>query len=390
MSLKEVEFTGPEIEDKKIKVILITNCRNGELGYHLTKEFLREGHKVIALAPNLSEMSFLEDTPNLDKRILNFESEVYIKYTLKSIAEAYPRIDIICVTPSVDIVGPLSRLEPISDYKVEAVRVLYQLNLLGPLQLIQPIIRNHCRNQKKLSLSFFIMNFGQLPTIWNGLFSSCMNSILTLATSLRLELKPFGMDVLVLRIKSEKSLVYFNNLEYNQLKKDPYYNKLYEYIVNKAVISYREIEMELKKYSRHSRRIILNRNSSSHKNYEYVVNSYKLLITYFFYLLSYILPNYEFNFNYFYHQNNPTWPTDQSLFNLNSYFIMDDSFLTCFVPFWFLDWIAWDLSGIGYLHNKDLLTNPSLSPPNYHLKYQNSDSIPNSTYSTNSNTTSTI
>lgn len=74
---KEIEFIGIDDESLKKskifgyllvwfnvllgKIVLLTNCRNGELGHFLALNYLRKGCYVIACSTSLISMSYLED-----------------------------------------------------------------------------------------------------------------------------------------------------------------------------------------------------------------------------------------------------------------------------------------------------------------------------------------
>lgn len=110
------------------KIVLITGAA-GDLGKHLTKSFLDEGAKVVAVDNNLTQLSILKEECQSDSLIIN-QADVTESADMKSIVEIaeeeFGGLDVAIFNAG--IVGAIS---PIETYPEEAFDKVMAVNVKG-------------------------------------------------------------------------------------------------------------------------------------------------------------------------------------------------------------------------------------------------------------------
>ncbi|KAI0040808.1 NAD(P)-binding protein, partial [Auriscalpium vulgare] len=76
------------------KVVLVTGCSEGGIGYHLAQTFAANGCKVYATARNVEKMSGLK-VSNIELLALDVKSDASVKEVIDTIIEKEGRIDIV-------------------------------------------------------------------------------------------------------------------------------------------------------------------------------------------------------------------------------------------------------------------------------------------------------
>ncbi|XP_062007053.1 short-chain dehydrogenase ptmH-like [Rosa rugosa] len=177
-----MEFYGQQ-------VVLITGCSQGGIGHALARAFADEGCLVVATARSLSSMADLEDDPRFFLQELDVVSEESVNEVVSTVVEKYGRIDVVVNNAGVQCVGPLAEV-PLS-----ALHHTFDTNVYGPMRLIQAVIP-HMASRRKGK----IVNVGSVsalsPGPWSGAYTASKAALQALSDSLRLELKPFGINVI--------------------------------------------------------------------------------------------------------------------------------------------------------------------------------------------------
>jgi short-subunit dehydrogenase involved in D-alanine esterification of teichoic acids len=141
--------------------VLVTGCSDGGIGSDLALSFVRQGYHVFAASRNITSMSKLD---NLDHVTL-------VKIDVEDAEQIYSAVE----TVRKETGGILSylisnagqnRFMPLLDENIEECKRLYQVNLFGPLMLVQafaPLLV-----QAKGTVVFTSSVSGYLNVPWQG------------------------------------------------------------------------------------------------------------------------------------------------------------------------------------------------------------------------------
>ncbi|CAI9271967.1 unnamed protein product [Lactuca saligna] len=171
------------------QVVLITGCSSGGIGNALACAFAARNCLVVATARSLSSMPDLNDKSDMfflqELDVLRDESVVEV---VSNVIDKFGRIDVLVNNAGVQCIGPLAEI-PLS-----SAQHTFNTNVFGTLRLIQEVVP-HMASRKKGK----IVNIGSVsamtPGPWSGVYNASKAAIHSLTDTLRLELKPLGINV---------------------------------------------------------------------------------------------------------------------------------------------------------------------------------------------------
>lgn len=171
------------------QVVLITGCSAGGIGHALALEFAARGCLVVATARSRSSISNLQDDERFFLQELDVSSDDSVRHALSTVLENFGRIDVVVNNAGVQCVGPVAEV-PLS-----MIQDTFNTNVFGSLRLIQAVVP-HMASRKKGK----IVNVGSVtalaPVPWAGAYTASKAALHSLSDNLRLELQPFGINVI--------------------------------------------------------------------------------------------------------------------------------------------------------------------------------------------------
>ncbi|KAK4686324.1 hypothetical protein P7C73_g3798, partial [Tremellales sp. Uapishka_1] len=180
-------------------VVLITGCSEpGSLGAATSREFLGRGFRVFATARRLSTLNELEgsgcDVLSLDVT----DADSIAKAKAEVIRLTGGRLDFLVNNAGVIDSSPLLEVD------LDGLRAQYEINLFGPLRMIQaftPLLANSAIHGGTESV---ILNVGtaasRLGVPFQGGYDSSKAALQTLSDVLRREMKNLGVHVMTLEL----------------------------------------------------------------------------------------------------------------------------------------------------------------------------------------------
>lgn len=114
------------------KTVLITGCSDGGIGSALALTFQKHGFEVIASARDVSKMKALEGLPNVTQLILDVTNSQQIEDAVGFVRDKFGG--------SLDIFinnAGRNHFSPVLDIDLVEAKKIYDINLWGPLMLIQ-------------------------------------------------------------------------------------------------------------------------------------------------------------------------------------------------------------------------------------------------------------
>ncbi|KAA8546857.1 hypothetical protein F0562_003286 [Nyssa sinensis] len=171
------------------QVVLITGCSSGGIGHALARAFAAKGCVVVATGRSLSSMADLDQDPRFFLQELDVLSDESVQHVTSNVLEKFGRIDIVINNAGVQCIGPLAEI-PLS-----TLEHTFNTNVYGSMRLIQAVVP-HMVSRKKGK----IVNVGSVtvlgPGPWSGAYTASKAALHSLTDTLRLELRPFGIDVI--------------------------------------------------------------------------------------------------------------------------------------------------------------------------------------------------
>ncbi|XP_010441179.1 PREDICTED: uncharacterized protein LOC104724393 [Camelina sativa] len=170
-------------------VVLITGCSQGGIGHALASEFSKKGCQVVATSRSRSSMTDLEQDSRFFVKELDIQSEQNVNKVVLEVIDKFGRIDVLVNNAGVQCVGPLAEIP------FAAMENTFNTNVYGTMRMIQAVVP-HMVSKKKGK----IVNVGSVtvmaPGPWAGVYTATKAAIHALTDTFRLELRPFGIDVI--------------------------------------------------------------------------------------------------------------------------------------------------------------------------------------------------
>jgi NAD(P)-dependent dehydrogenase (short-subunit alcohol dehydrogenase family) len=191
-------------QDKK--VILITGASAG-MGKEFAKQLLQDGHIVYGAARRLDKM---DDIRQLGVRILSMDvtDDASMVRAVGDIIGAEGRIDVLINNAGFGSYGA------VEDVPLKDARYQLEVNVFGAARLIQ-LVLPYMRQQHFGRIINISSIGGKIALPFGGWYHASKFALEALSDSLRVEVEPFGIDVVVIEpggIKTEWGGIAMDNL----------------------------------------------------------------------------------------------------------------------------------------------------------------------------------
>ncbi|GAA0168696.1 hypothetical protein Leryth_024231 [Lithospermum erythrorhizon] len=228
------------------KVVLVTGCAKGGIGYEYCKAFAKQNCVVYAsdIAKRMPDLSDLKsDTQEIETLELDVTSDESVASAVNSIISKQGQIDVLINNAGIGSTGPLAEL-PLS-----AVKKAYEINTLGQLRLVQQVVP-HMASRGSGTIVNVGSVVGEVPTPWAGSYCSSKAALHAMSHSLRVELRPFGIKLVLVLPGSVRSNLGRNN-EQELVYDWKLYGKFKEAIAERAGASQGEKATDATVFARH-------------------------------------------------------------------------------------------------------------------------------------------
>ncbi|KAJ2063457.1 hypothetical protein GGI17_001673 [Coemansia sp. S146] len=184
---------------KEERVVLISGCSAGGIGHHLALELAAHGYRVFAGVRTLSKAQTLVDNPRIEAVELDITDDASVDAAVAYVLAATSgRIDMLVNNAGIHCVGPTVEL-PLSQ-----VQHVFNTNFIGLARLcraVAPVMMDRRQGT--------IVNVGSasgyVATPWVGFYAASKAAVHAYSDSLRVELAPFGVNVVVVAAGCVKS-----------------------------------------------------------------------------------------------------------------------------------------------------------------------------------------
>ncbi|KAI7906499.1 uncharacterized protein BX663DRAFT_496707 [Cokeromyces recurvatus] len=210
-------------------IVLITGCSQGGIGYALAKKFAQEGNHVIATARRIEAMEGLEAF-GCDKEVLDVLDKDSIETTIQKIIDNFGHIDILVNNAGAPAVGALM------DIDLETAHRCINTNVFGVL-LVTRSVAKHMAKKGKGKIVNIGSVVGYVSTPWAGTYALSKAAVHSMSDTLRLELKPFGIQVTVVAPGAIISNIGDAGKRSVTVPEDSLYSSVANYIIARATLS---------------------------------------------------------------------------------------------------------------------------------------------------------
>ena len=216
--------------ESRKRVVLITGCSSG-IGKALAEAFRKKGYTVAATARRKESVDELA-AAGYDAFMLDVVDETSIKKAVDQIRQKLSRIDVLVNNAGFGLMGPTAEVS------VSDLRRQLEVNVVGQIAVTQAVIPAMIEQKEGR-----IVNMGSISGIqatpFSGAYCASKAALHALSDSLRMELAPFGIKVIIVQpgaIESE----FGNNAKVNMGELDvesSIYRDIIEMVQKRAEIS---------------------------------------------------------------------------------------------------------------------------------------------------------
>ncbi|KAK8017683.1 hypothetical protein PG993_014009 [Apiospora rasikravindrae] len=179
------------------KTVLITGCSDGGIGSALAQLFHQRGYHVFATARDTTKMSALKELSDLTQLTLDVVKSSDIQAAVEQVSQRTGgKLD--CLVNN----AGRNHFMPILDEDLDLVKDLFQINFYGPIALTQAFAPLLIPAKGMAVYITTISGYLNVPYMGKtdfgtlGTYAASKRSLEIVADTLRLELAPFGVDVL--------------------------------------------------------------------------------------------------------------------------------------------------------------------------------------------------
>lgn len=172
------------------KTILITGCSSG-IGAALARECHRKGHRVYATARRREALASLE-AEGIRGLALDVNDDGSIAAALQVVAQEAGRLDVLVNNAGVPLVGA------VVDLTRDDLRQVYETNVIAPVIVTGkalPLLRAAVTRNGSATVANVGSIVGVVTTPLVGAYCSSKAAVHALTEALRMEVAPFGIDV---------------------------------------------------------------------------------------------------------------------------------------------------------------------------------------------------
>jgi len=180
------------------QVVLITGCSTG-IGRALARELRTRGHRPFATARRPESIADLA-AEGLDTLQLDVKDTGSIDAAVRAVIDRAGTIDVLINNAGVNIFGPLA------ETPLDSLREVFDTNVLGLAAVTQAVFPYLAERRSGLIVNVGSL-VGVLPTPFAGVYCATKSAVHMLSEVLRMEVSPFGIDVVVVQPGGVKSSI---------------------------------------------------------------------------------------------------------------------------------------------------------------------------------------
>lgn len=188
------------------KIILITGASSG-MGYETARILAEQGHRVYGAARRVERIQELAQY-GVQALPLDITDEASIEACVKEIIAHEGRIDVLVNNAGYGYLGA------IEDVSMAEAKRQFEVNIFGLARLTQ-LVLPYMRAQRSGRVVNLASMAGRMTFAFGGWYNATKYSLEAFSDALRMEVKPFGIDVVIIEpggIKTDWGLIAADHL----------------------------------------------------------------------------------------------------------------------------------------------------------------------------------
>lgn len=171
-------------------VVLISGCSSG-IGLSLAREFSSRGCRVFATARRPESIAELR-REKMEVAALDVTDQTSIEACVADVMARVGRVDILVNNAGYALMGP------VIDLSIEDLRLQFETNVIGLIALTQAVAPHMIKQRSGLITNIASVS-GVCATPFAGAYCGTKAAVNLLSDALRMELAPFGIDVITVQ-----------------------------------------------------------------------------------------------------------------------------------------------------------------------------------------------
>ncbi|KAK0466431.1 oxidoreductase [Desarmillaria tabescens] len=170
------------------RVVIITGCSTGGIGFALCEQFAQQGCKVYATSRNAETVQGFKD-PSIEVLALDVTSDDDVQRVIQHVAGVEGRIDIVVNNAAIPAIGPLI------DQSMDIIKRTYDTNTFSVIRICKTVIPIMAKRHSGVIVNIGSI-VGEIPTPWHGAYSSSKAAVQNISEVLSMECRPLGINVM--------------------------------------------------------------------------------------------------------------------------------------------------------------------------------------------------
>ncbi|RKP08773.1 hypothetical protein THASP1DRAFT_29440 [Thamnocephalis sphaerospora] len=217
------------IENAPNAVVFVTGCSKGGIGYGLCCELAQHGCTVYATARSIEKMDGLQEL-GIKTLCLDVTDVQAIKEAVETVLSEEGRIDILINNAAMPCTSALL------DQDLNAARRIYETNVWGPLAIVQAVAPGMIERRTGTIVNVGSIG-GHCATPWSGVYSSSKSAMHAWTNAVRVELRPYGVKVMLVYPGSVQSNIADNAQKGFKWKEGSLFTPFKESVLRRMVMS---------------------------------------------------------------------------------------------------------------------------------------------------------
>ncbi|CDH50848.1 uncharacterized oxidoreductase-like [Lichtheimia corymbifera JMRC:FSU:9682] len=208
-------------------VVLVTGCSTGGIGHGLCKQFAAKGCRVYATARKVENMTGLE---GCELVALDVNDPASVNAAVERVISKEGHIDILVNNAGAPAIGPLMEID------LDMARRCVETNVFGTLAMCRAVGKHMAeRGSGKIANVGSVVGYCSTP--WAGIYALSKAAVHSMTDALRLELEPFGVQVVLVAPGSIKSNFGHAATGTVSIPEDSMYKSVIKHIYARATMS---------------------------------------------------------------------------------------------------------------------------------------------------------
>jgi NADP-dependent 3-hydroxy acid dehydrogenase YdfG len=180
------------------QVALVTGCSTG-IGRAVARELKAKGHRPFATARRLDSIADLA-SEGIETLELDVNDPASIQRATRAVVERAGHVDVLVSNAGINVFGPLMEMT------AAELRAVFETNVLGLIAMTQAVfpLMAERRSGRIVNIGSVV---GLLPTPFAAVYCATKASVHMLSEVLRMEAKPFGIQVVVVQPGGVRSAI---------------------------------------------------------------------------------------------------------------------------------------------------------------------------------------